>query len=76
VSDRGAVTICATCGVEHARPQGVCAICADERQYLPPGGQRWVTFAELDRAGHRAHARELEPGLLAITVAPRVGIGH
>src|SRR4028119_1235292 len=29
---------CRTCGVEHAEPVGVCAICADERQYMPASG--------------------------------------
>ena len=36
--------LCATCAVETSGPRTpdqVCPICADERQYLPPGGQRW-----------------------------------
>lgn len=74
--NRDEVWLCATCGVEHADPSGVCAICADERQWVPADGQRWTTLAELDAAGRRAHGRELEPGLLEITVDPKVGIGH
>jgi hypothetical protein len=74
--NRDEVWLCATCGVEHADAWGVCAICADERQWVPADGQRWTTLAELDAAGRRAHARELEPGLLEITVDPTVGIGH
>jgi hypothetical protein len=70
------VTICATCAVEHAEPAGVCAICADERQWVPADGQRWVTLGELSAGGHRAHVRELEPGLHGITVQPTVGIGQ
>ena len=33
---------CATCGVEHGPdlPE-VCPICADERQWVPEGGQAW-----------------------------------
>ncbi len=71
--------ICATCGVQHAdtsQPPQVCAICADERQYVPPGGQRWTTLAELAAAGHRSDLRELEPGLLGIGVEPEFGIGQ
>jgi hypothetical protein len=70
------VWICATCGVEHAEPVGVCAICSDERQWVPADGQRWATLDELSAAGHRAHVRELEPDLFGITVEPKVGIGQ
>jgi hypothetical protein len=70
------VWICATCGVEHEHTAGTCAICADERQWVPAGGQRWTTLAELAAAGHRARVTELEPALLGITVEPRVGIGQ
>ena len=41
-------SLCATCGnhFPESRPE-VCTVCADERQWLPPGGQRWTTLAEL-----------------------------
>lgn len=72
--------ICATCGVQHAdtpAPPEMCAICADERQYVPPGGQRWTTLAELTEAGHRSDVREIEPGGLAgVGVDPQFGIGQ
>src|SRR5689334_11520566 len=72
--------ICATCGVQHADtpepPVRPCAICADERQYLPAGGQRWTTLAELREAGHRMEIRELEPGLVGVGVEPRLAIGQ
>jgi glyoxylase-like metal-dependent hydrolase (beta-lactamase superfamily II) len=70
---------CATCGIEHPdtdRPPASCAICEDERQYLPPGGQRWTTQAELAAEGHRTTVTELEPDLYGISVEPRVGIGQ
>ena len=35
--------ICATCAVEHAERMDVCAICADERQWVPADGQHWTT---------------------------------
>jgi hypothetical protein len=68
--------LCATCGVEHAEAVGVCAICTDERQWVPADGQHWTTLAELDAAGQRIRVREMEPGLLGITTEPKVGIGH
>jgi hypothetical protein len=70
------VWICATCGVEHGEPVGTCAICADERQWVPADGQRWTTLAELSAAGHRVRVSELEPDLLGLTVEPKVGIGQ
>ena len=68
--------ICETCGVEHAEAVEVCAICADERQWVPAAGQQWTTLDELGAAGHRTRVRELEPDLFGITVEPKVGIGQ
>ena len=48
----------------------------DERQYLPPEGQRWATVAELRAEGHRVEVRDVEPGLTGIGAEPRVGIGQ
>jgi hypothetical protein len=70
------IWICATCGVEHADDQGVCPICADERQWMPADGQHWTTLAELARGGRQIKLRELEPGLLELTADPKVGIGQ
>ena len=69
--------VCRTCAVEHGgdRPQ-TCRICADERQYVPPGGQQWVSLAELTAQGHRVEIDELEPGLHELHVVPGVGIGQ
>lgn len=68
--------ICETCGVEHAEAVGVCAICADERQWVPADGQKWTTIEELVRAGHRVRLAELERDLFGITAEPEVGIGQ
>jgi hypothetical protein len=70
------VWICVTCGVEHAEADGVCAICRDERQWVPAGGQRCTTLAQLQSAGHQVRVAELKPDLLGITVEPTVGIGQ
>ena len=68
--------VCVTCGVEHAEAVGVCAICSDERQWVPAEGQRWATLENLAQAGRRVQIAELEPDLFGITVEPKVGIGQ
>ena len=68
--------ICATCGVEHADNSGVCAICADERQWVPAAGQQWTTLYDLHEAGCQAFLRELEPDLFGLQSSPAVGIGQ
>ena len=68
--------VCQTCGVEHAEPSGICAICADERQWVPRGGSEWATLDELAQAGRRVQIVEVEPDLFGITVDPKVGIGQ
>lgn len=73
------VWVCATCAVEYPdteQPPQQCAICSDERQYVPPSGQRWTTLAELRSAGHNASVAEVEPNLHGITVEPSIGIGQ
>jgi glyoxylase-like metal-dependent hydrolase (beta-lactamase superfamily II) len=54
----------------------VCPVCADERQWVPPGGQRWTTLEELAAAGHRSDVREVEPGLTGIGADPPFAIGQ
>jgi glyoxylase-like metal-dependent hydrolase (beta-lactamase superfamily II) len=71
-----AIYICATCGVESTEAGEVCADCADERQWVPPGGQRWNTLDKLKDAGVHADITELEPGLFGIESTPKVGIGQ
>ncbi|MBS9532255.1 MBL fold metallo-hydrolase [Mycobacterium sp. M1] len=69
--------VCRTCGVEHAEPLPVvCAICADDRQWVPADGQHWATLPELTASGVRSTVVELEPGLLGVGAAPAVGIGQ
>lgn len=68
--------ICRTCAVEHAERPAVCAICADERQWVPATGQAWTTLAELAAAGERLVLEELEPDLFGLTSEPSVGIGQ
>ena len=71
--------VCRTCGVQQAptdEPPPACAICADERQYVPPQGQRWATVEELQAEGRRIEVRDLEPGLTGVGAEPTIGIGQ
>ena len=68
--------ICATCAVEHAERPDVCAICADDRQWVPADGQRWTTLNEMTDAGYRTELAELEPDLWSISSRPGAGIGQ
>jgi predicted RNase H-like nuclease len=71
--------LCCACGTEHAdsgeAPPPLCAICQDDRQYVPEGGQRWTTLDDLRRK-HRTSLRELEPHLTGIGVEPSFAIGQ
>lgn len=71
--------ICATCGVEHAdteQPPTECAICSDERQWVPRTGQAWTTADRLRERDIHVVLHEVEPGLIAVTSTPGVGIGQ
>jgi hypothetical protein len=70
--------LCVTCGTQYppsAAPPDECPICLDERQYVGPGGQRWIGPTEL-AAAHANRIEEAEPGLLGIGTEPRFGIGQ
>ncbi|MBB4087485.1 MBL fold metallo-hydrolase [Sphingomonas carotinifaciens] len=72
------IHICATCGTsyESGAAQPIhCAICTDERQYVPRSGQKW-TYREQIAAQHNNRWREHRPGLLSIETTPRFAIGQ
>ena len=71
--------ICATCAVETddlPEPPETCAICEDERQWVPAAGQRWTTLDELRASGTHIAMTEVEPGLWGVRAEPEVGIGQ
>ncbi|MET1006697.1 MAG: MBL fold metallo-hydrolase [Propionibacteriaceae bacterium] len=73
------VPLCATCAVE--QPDGVelpalCPICADDRQYIRPSGQKWTTLDQLVADGHTGSVAEVESGVFGISIEPSVGIGQ
>lgn len=70
---------CDTCGIEHpdtGHPPTSCAICEDERQFVPAAGQQWTTQADLAAAGYRTRIERLEPELYSLTVEPELAIGQ
>jgi len=71
------IYICQECGTSFAEasPPKRCPICEDERQYVPPTGQAWVTPDELN-ATHVNAWRRLEPNLFEIHTEPDFAIGQ
>lgn len=70
--------ICTACGTQYPpaeAPPGACAICTDERQFIPAAGQSWTTLDGL-RASHGNTFRRLAPGLTTIETTPAFGIGQ
>ena len=70
--------ICTACGTqfaESAQAPAQCAICEEERQYVPARGQTWTTPQAL-RQSHTNTFREYEKGIIGIGSAPAFGIGQ
>jgi hypothetical protein len=70
--------ICTACGTQYPpsdTPPAQCVICEEERQYVPPSGQSWITPERL--AGRHANSfRQHEPGLIGIGSVPSFAIGQ
>jgi len=70
--------ICTACGTQYAptdAPPAQCIICEEERQYVPPSGQSWITRERL--AARSANTfREHEEGLIGIGTLPTFAIGQ
>ena len=70
--------ICNTCGTQFTpseAPPPRCPICDEERQFVPPSGQSWITHEALARR-HNNRYRWLEPGLMAIDTVPASRSGN
>ncbi|MGW5242149.1 hydrolase [Monashia sp. NPDC004114] len=73
------IWICATCAGETAdlrEPPGACAVCEDERQWVPADGQQWTTLEKLRADGTRIAMFDVEPELWGLRAEPQVGIGQ
>lgn len=70
--------ICVTCGTQFATsneiPRG-CPICRDDRQFIGPQGQEWITLDEL-RKTHRNFLFEEGWNVWGIHTDPEFGIGQ
>jgi glyoxylase-like metal-dependent hydrolase (beta-lactamase superfamily II) len=66
--------VCATCGTVYDDRPAECAICCDERQYVPADGQQWASWEEV-LAQHDPELRE-EEGLLGVGMEPQFAIGQ
>ena len=70
--------ICTACGTQYApseAPPAHCAICEEERQYVPPAGQTWTTLEALAGRSYNSY-REHEPGVIGIGTQPSFAIGQ
>jgi hypothetical protein len=70
--------ICETCGSQFTpsdAPPRSCPICEDERQFIPPGGQRWTTLDALARRHFNCYQQH-ESGLIGVGTVPRFSIGQ
>lgn len=70
--------ICVACGTQYARTYGqdfVCPICADDRQYVPEGGQAWTNLPSLQEK-YGITTRTVREGLVEIQSVPAFAIGQ
>lgn len=70
--------ICTACGTQYPdsdKPPARCAICEEERQYVPPRGQTWTTPEALALSHFNAW-RQYEPGVIGIGSEPHFAIGQ
>jgi hypothetical protein len=73
------IWVCPACGANYPPAETAperCPLCEDERQWVPPTGQRWTTMARLAADGYHSVVREIEPGLIGIGCEPGVGVGQ
>src|SRR5271169_1450427 len=67
--------ICTACGMQYAEgaaPPAQCAICEEERQYVPARGQSWTTLEALSQS-HMNALREYAPGVVGIGAGFAIG---
>lgn len=70
--------ICTACGTQYPpsdQPPAACMICQEERQYVPPTGQGWITMPALAERHFNAF-RQQEPGIIGVASQPTFAIGQ
>ncbi|MRS88661.1 MBL fold metallo-hydrolase [Enterobacteriaceae bacterium RIT714] len=72
------ITLCKTCGTSYDTASAAverCAICEDERQYVPVEGQQWVALTSV--VNHHSNKwQQHEPGLFSIKTVPKFAINQ
>ena len=69
--------VCSTCGTyfPSASTRKFCAICDEERQYIPETGQSWTKPADL-HASHNITINQLKKNLYELEISPVFAIGQ
>ncbi|KAI9009903.1 beta-lactamase-like protein [Gaertneriomyces semiglobifer] len=72
--------ICVACGTYYPRSGSLartnCAVCDDERQYIPVDGQSFTTLSAMRQHQDRIVFSQVEEGIYALTVEPKFAIGQ
>lgn len=74
------ITLCKACGTSYEfseNPAQHCPICEDERQFVPVGGQQWITLNKLT-ASHSNKWQQHNSALFSIRTIPGFALisGH
>ncbi|EPF6610641.1 MBL fold metallo-hydrolase [Klebsiella aerogenes] len=73
------ITLCKACGTSYEFSGGPtqqhCPICEDERQFVPVGGQQWITLNKLT-ASHNNKWQQHNSGLFSIRTIPSFAINQ
>jgi hypothetical protein len=74
--------ICKACGAQYPAPRAApphgCAVCLDERQFVPPAGQAWTSLRELHGQGTSTElvSDPVDARVLRVSNKPGVGISQ
>lgn len=68
--------ICVACGTQYDEPRESCALCCDERQFVPPSGQQWTSLERLRGSGYAPRVEQEGPRVTGIGSTPSFAIGQ
>ncbi len=76
LTDQDKENICGTCGTRYKDTVPlICAVCADDRQYVPISGQRWISYNDL-KNGRSIRFNEVLPDVYALRITPDFAIAQ
>lgn len=69
--------LCTACGTQfpESYQKDLCAICTEERQYIPATGQSWTTHENLLKT-HKIRIVKINENLYEIVITPKFAIGQ